>query len=66
MHSKRMSIVMPTFNRVDLLQDAIWSALNQVYQNKEIVVIEEGSGASTESVVRTFGSYAKVGDGMKG
>jgi glycosyltransferase involved in cell wall biosynthesis len=55
----RFSIIIPTFNRADLLADAIRSALSQSYLNKEIVIVDDGSADPTESVVRAFGSAVR-------
>jgi len=38
-----LSIIIPTFNRFDALQNAIQSVLSQIDQNSEIIVINDGS-----------------------
>ncbi len=45
------SIVMPTFNRADLIIDSIKTAINQDYPNFEVIVVDDGSTDNTESVV---------------
>ncbi|MGC8602791.1 MAG: glycosyltransferase, partial [Desulfomonilaceae bacterium] len=42
----------PTFNRVDVLQRAIHSVLNQSYKNIEIIVIDDGSTDSTPDLIK--------------
>lgn len=37
------SIIIPTFNRKELLDKAVSSVLNQTYQNFEVLVIDDGS-----------------------
>jgi glycosyltransferase involved in cell wall biosynthesis len=52
----KFSILIPTFNRADLLGEAIESALRQSYDDKEIIVVDDGSADQTKSVVRAFPS----------
>jgi len=49
-----VSIVIPTYNQSDLLGKAIGSALNQSYNNIEIVVCDDCSSENTEQVVSEF------------
>lgn len=46
-----VSIVIPTYNRADILIHAIQSCLNQVYKNIEIIVVDDGSIDNTAEVV---------------
>lgn len=48
------SIVIPTYNRAELLTQAIESVLSQTYSNREILVVDDGSTDDTQSVVRKF------------
>ncbi|MDD3828957.1 MAG: glycosyltransferase family A protein, partial [Anaerolineae bacterium] len=48
---------MPTFNRVDLVQDAIDSVLFQGRANVEVVVVDDGSTDGTGEALR-----ARYGD----
>ncbi|MHA2163949.1 MAG: glycosyltransferase [Candidatus Thorarchaeota archaeon] len=52
-----ISIIIPTFNDQDVLPRAVNSALSQVYKDKEIIVVDDGSD---EPVVNTFGSSVKL------
>lgn len=56
--SPKVSIIIPVFNGADFLAEAISSAINQTYQNIEIIVVNDGSSddGATERVARTFGS----------
>ncbi len=38
-----VSIIIPTFNRPELLVDAIRSAANQTYKSTEVIVVDDGS-----------------------
>ncbi|MGB0257154.1 MAG: glycosyltransferase family 2 protein [Coraliomargarita sp.] len=56
-----VTIVIPTFNRADILREAIDSCLAQTHQC-EIIVVNHGSTDNTDEVVVTYGdriSYVK-------
>jgi glycosyltransferase involved in cell wall biosynthesis len=46
-----VSVVLPTFNRAELLPRSIRSILNQSHRNFELIVIDDGSTDSTETIV---------------
>ena len=45
-----VSIIIPVYNGSDFLAEAIESALNQIYQNIEILVINDGSNDNNRTV----------------
>lgn len=45
------SIIMPTYNRAQLIGIAIESVLNQSYDHWELIVVDDGSGDDTRQVV---------------
>ena len=47
-----VSVVIPTYNRADLISRAIASVCSQSYQNLEIIVVNDNSQDNTEEVVR--------------
>lgn len=52
MKNPLVSVVIPTYNRVDYLQQAIDSVLSQAYSPLEILVIDDGSTDGTREVVQ--------------
>lgn len=48
------SIIIPTFNRADLLVDAINSSIYQINADIEIIVIDDGSTDNTYEKVKSF------------
>jgi len=54
MEGPLVSIVLPTFNRADILPVAIESCLGQTYRNIELIVVNDGSVDDTEKVVMGY------------
>lgn len=54
-----ISVVIPTFNRADLVGRALQGVVSQTYKPTEILVIDDGSTDETEDVVRRFGSRVR-------
>ncbi|MGH9921685.1 MAG: glycosyltransferase [Nitrososphaerales archaeon] len=50
-----VSIVIATYNRADLLQETIDSALRQTYPNIEIIVVDDGSTDGTSDICARYG-----------
>lgn len=53
-NTPKVSVIIPTRNRADMLERAINSVLGQTWQDFEIIVISDGSTDNTENVVRGF------------
>ena len=64
----KISIVIPVYNGADFVAEAIDSALNQTYDNVEIIVVNDGSKDNTEEVVKRYGDkvryFAKPNGGV--
>lgn len=48
------SIIIPTYNRASFLPRAIQSVLAQIYENWELLIVDDGSIDNTREVVATF------------
>jgi len=51
----RVSIITSTYNRANLLAQAIRSALAQTFSNFEMVIVDDGSQDNSRRVVEGFG-----------
>src|SRR5215472_11220324 len=55
----RFSVIIPTFRRAQLLGDAIRAVLAQTHDNREILVVDDGSPDDTRSIASTFGEAVR-------
>lgn len=53
----KVSIVIPVYNGENYLRDAIESAINQTYENCEVIVVNDGStdGGKTAEIAKSYG-----------
>ena len=49
----RVSVIIPTHNRSDMVGDAIQSVLDQTFQDYEVIVIDDGSEDMTAAFIRS-------------
>ena len=54
---QKISIVMPSYNKVDFIERSILSVLNQNYPNTELVIIDGGSTDGTVEIIRKYEQY---------
>lgn len=52
---KKVSVIIPFYNGVDWLHDAVQSVLEQTYKNFEIIVVNDGSPENIESFLSKYG-----------
>lgn len=70
LYSPFVSIIIPVYNGSNFLREAIESALSQTYENKEIIVINDGStdNGATETIALSYGEriryYKKENGGV--
>ena len=64
----KVSIVIPVYNGADYMREAIESALNQTYENCEVIVVNDGSTDETEQIALSYGNkiryFAKENGGV--
>lgn len=49
---KIVSIIIPCYNDAEYIEQAINSALNQTFEEKEIIVVDDGSNTETKAVLK--------------
>ena len=54
MHSPLVSIIMPAFNAEKYIGEAIESVINQIYQNWELLVVDDCSIDGTKKIIEKF------------
>lgn len=52
----RVSVIIPAYNYADFIEDAMGSALSQMIDGDELLIIDDGSTDNTEEVVSAFTS----------
>ena len=55
-HSPKISLVLPTYNDSQYIEQALNSALNQTYTDFEIIVVDDGSTDNTRDLVDKYGN----------
>ncbi len=64
------SIIIPTYNRGDIILNAIQSALNQSFNDYEIIIVDDGSTDNTENIIQQIHHphifYYKISNSERG
>jgi glycosyltransferase involved in cell wall biosynthesis len=53
-NEEKVSVIMPTYNRADMIAAAISSVLEQTHSNLELIVIDDGSTDRTAEILSEF------------
>ena len=51
---KKVSVVIPTYNRAQFLPNAVKSIIDQKYNETEIIIVDDGSSDNTQDVVNSI------------
>ena len=54
MNDNKVSIIIPTYNRADLIKETLQSVASQTFENWECIVVDDGSEDHTEGIVNEF------------
>ena len=52
--NNKISVIIPTYNRGNIIENSITSILNQTYKNWEVLIIDDGSTDNTKEVIDKF------------
>jgi glycosyltransferase involved in cell wall biosynthesis len=55
----KVSVIIPTYNRANLLPESVKSVLTQTYRDFEVIIVDDGSTDNTREVARGFPSPVK-------
>lgn len=55
-----ISVIIPTYNRAELIREALQSVFSQTFQNFEVIVVDNGSTDHTGDVVAQFGNRVRT------
>lgn len=51
---RKVSVIIPTYNRARFITNAVMSIQDQDYENIEIIIVDDGSNDNTQAVVNTL------------
>lgn len=54
MNNPLVTVIIPTYNREDLIGNALESTISQTYDNLEIIVVDDNSCDKTENVIKKY------------
>lgn len=56
----KVSVIIPTYNRLPMLKEAIHSVLDQDFEDFELIVVDDGSTDGTSDEIRRYGGRVKL------
>ncbi len=56
----KVSVIIPTFNRLPMLKEAVDSVLAQDFEDFELIVVDDGSTDGTASEIERYGGRVKI------
>jgi len=54
MNKPAISVILPTFNRADIVSNSIESILNQTFKNLELIIINDASSDNTNQIIKRY------------
>ncbi|MFQ8843814.1 MAG: glycosyltransferase family 2 protein [Lachnospira pectinoschiza] len=51
MEKRKVSVILPTYNRAYIIKNSIRSILDQTYKDYELIIVDDGSTDETENVI---------------
>lgn len=58
-NNPKVSVIIPTYNRANVVCNAVDSVINQTYKNIEIIVVDDGSTDDTKKVLNKYAGNIK-------
>lgn len=55
----KVSVIIPTYNRLPMLKEAVDSVLAQDFEDIELIVVDDGSNDGTAEVIKQYGGRVK-------
>lgn len=56
----QVSVIIPTYNRANIIGKSIQSVLNQTFNEFELIIVDDGSTDNTKKIVESFKDYRIV------
>ena len=58
----KVSVIIPTYNRLPMLKEAVDSVLAQNFEDFELIVVDDGSTDGTPKGIKEYGGRVKLLD----